>query len=179
MAENRATNDSSQEEKAKEAGEDRITRETSVRDACGLVADEPVVAPQGTELRDVAELLAERRGVHTVAVVDDEGRLAGVLPMRLLLDEMFLHVAPEGFLARIFSEETMKEFGKISRSQTAGELMQEPAYVTMDDTVGDVYACMHENRLQGVPIVDEDMRPIGYIDRFQLLRIWLQTHTEG
>jgi CBS domain-containing protein len=161
-----------------EAERDSVTGETSVRDAWALFAEEPVAVPRGTALRDVAELLARRRGVHTVAVVDEKERLAGIIPLRLIMDEMFFHIAPEEFLADLRKEETMEEFGKISRADTVDELMQEPAYVTMDDTVGDAYGCMHEKRLEGLPIVDADMKPIGYVDRLQLLRFLLQARRE-
>jgi len=168
----------SQEERDSEAERDSITGETSVRDAWALFAEEPVAVPQGTALRDVAELLARRRGVHTVAVVDEKERLVGTIPMRLIMDEMFFHIAPEEFLADLRKEEAIEEFGKISHADTVDGLMQEPAYVTMDDTVGDAYGCMHENRLEGLPIVDAEMKPIGYVDRLQLLRFLLRARTE-
>jgi CBS domain-containing protein len=163
------------ERKDLRAESDSIDRETSVRDAWALFAEEPVAVPQGMALRDIAGLLSRRRGVHTVAVVDEKERLVGIIPLRLIMDEMFFHIAPEEFLADLRKEEAMEEFGKISRADTVDELMQEPAYVTMDETVGDAYGCMHENRLEGLPIVDADMKPIGYVDRLQLLRALLQT----
>ncbi len=168
-----------QEEGDISAERDSITGETSVRDAWALFAEEPVAVPEGTVLRDVAELLSRRRGVHTVAVVDDKERLVGIIPLRLIMDEMLFHIAPEEFLADLQKEETMEEFGKISHADTVDGLMQKPAYATMDDTVGDAYGRMHEKRLEGLPIVDADMKPIGYVDRFQLLRALLQACDEG
>lgn len=170
--------DSPQEATNPDAQSDYITRGTSVRDAWKFFAEEPVVVSRGTALRDVAEILGQRRGIHTVAVIDDKGRLVGVIPLRLLLDEMFFHIAPEEFLADIRSDMAIEEFGRISHADTVDDVMQKPAYVTVDETVDDAYGCMHENRLEGLPIVDESMKPIGYVDRFQLLRTLLQTSSE-
>jgi CBS domain-containing protein len=54
--------------------------------------------------------------------------------------------------------------------------MQRPVYVTLDDTVKEVFVRMHVNNLEGLPIVNEEMRPVGYVGRLELLRVWLRTH---
>jgi CBS domain-containing protein len=156
--------------------EDLLTRQTTVRETQRLFAAEPAVVPEDADLHEVALLCADRRGVHTVAVVDEQGRLAGIIPLRLLLDELFLHVAPEEILAEIMITDNVEELGKISRAGTAGKFMERPVYVTMDDTIKQVFVRMHVNNLEGVPIVNEEMRPVGYLGRSQLLQVWLQTH---
>jgi CBS domain-containing protein len=156
--------------------EDLLTRQTTVRETRRLFVEEPAVVPEEADLHQVALLCAERRGVHTVAVVDEQGRLSGVIPLRLLLDELFLHVAPEEILAEVLRAGNIEELGKISRAGRAGEFMQRPVYVTLDDTVKEVFVRMHVNNLEGLPIVNEEMRPVGYVGRFELLRVWLRTH---
>jgi len=156
--------------------EDLLTRQTTVSEASRLFGEKPVVIPEEADLHLVALQSAERPGVQTVAVVDDQGRLSGVIPLRLLLDELFLHVAPEEILTEILVRDNVEELGKISRAGAAREFMQQPAYVTMDDTMKDVFVRMHENNLEGLPIVNEEMRPVGYVGRLELLRVWLRTH---
>ena len=72
--------------------------------------------------------------------------------------------------------EDVEESSRISRARTAGELMEEAAYVTMDDTVREAFSRMHERKLSGLPIVDEGMKVLGYLDLLQLLRLWLSRH---
>jgi CBS domain-containing protein len=156
--------------------EDRLTRQTTVREAWRLVSEKPAVAPDDAGLRQVALVCAERPGVHTLAVVDSQGRLTGIIPLRLLLDELFLHVAPEEILADATVTHRVDELGRLSRAKTAGEFMLDPVYVTMDDTVKDVFVRMHDNELEGLPIVNEEMRPVGYVGQFELLQVWLRTH---
>ncbi len=153
-----------------------VTKRTLVREALEIVGREGCVVSADDDLLSVSERLAESPGVHTVAVVDDELRLVGVIPMRLLLDELFLNVAPEEFLVGMRGIEDVEEFARISRARTAGELMDEPAYVTMNDPVREAFARMHERKLEGLPIVDEGMKVAGYLDRLQLLRLWLKRH---
>jgi len=164
------------EERSRRDEADVIARRTSVREAVGRVGIEPCVVGEEVDLLGVCERLGEAPGVDTVAVVDEARRLTGVIPMRLLLDGLFLHVAPEEFLADLRVMEGVEEFGKLSRAHSARDLMQPAVYVTLDDSVREAFSRMHERRLEGLPVVDKDMRVVGYLDRLQLIRLWLQKH---
>ena len=154
----------------------QVTKRTLVREALERAGLEPCVVQGEEELQAVAERLGSQPGVHTVAVVDRQGHLLGIIPMRLLVDDLFLRVAPEEFLADLKDSEGVEEFGRMSRAKTAADLMEEPAFATMDDTVRDAFARMHERKLEGLPIVDAEMKVVGYLDRLQLLRLWLKQH---
>jgi CBS domain-containing protein len=155
---------------------DIITKMTRISEARDLASDTPCVVNEDTDLRDVARRMWRRRGVRTAAVVDAEERLVGIIPLRLLLDELFFRVGPEEFLSEILEADRMEEVGKMVRADTAGELMQPPVYVTLDETVRDAFCRMHDEKLEGLPIVDQKMRPVAYLDRFQLLEVWLRQH---
>ncbi|HEV8575065.1 MAG TPA: CBS domain-containing protein [Dehalococcoidia bacterium] len=136
------------------------------RPVCVVTRDEPVAV--------VAECLSENAGVNTAPVVDANGRLLGIIPMRLLLNDLFLRIAPEEFLADLADTDGLEEFGRISRAETAGALMEPPAYVTHDDDAREAFALMHERRIEGLPIVDSEMKVVGYLDRLHLVRLWLE-----
>jgi CBS domain-containing protein len=123
---------------------------------------------------DVAECLSDNPGVNTAPVVDADGRLLGVIPMRLLLDDLFLNVAPEEFLAGLTGVEGLEEFGRMTRATTAGVLMEPPAYVSPEDSARHAFALMHARKLEGLPVVDAEMKVIGYLDRLHLVRLWLK-----
>ncbi len=162
------------------AGDFEITKRTLVREALGAVGGGRLCSVREDEpLASVAELLGEAPGVHTVAVVDRDGRLVGIIPMRILLDDLFLRLVPEEFLVGMREMTGVEEFGRISRAGKSGELMEEPKFVRMDDTVRDAFTRMHEEQLEGLPIVDAEMKVVGYLDRFQLLRLWLRGQRKG
>jgi CBS-domain-containing membrane protein len=169
----------SRQERSQREEADRIAQHTSVREVVGVVGAGPCVVEEDAELLHICEQVGEAVGVHTVAVIDNTGRLTGVIPVRLLLDVLFLHVAPEEFLTDLRAMEGVEEFGKLSRARSARDLMQPAVYVTMDDSVREAFSRMHERRLEGLPIVDEDTRVVGYLDRLQLIRIWLRKHRRG
>jgi len=155
---------------------DLITQRTSVREALGREAAQPCVVEESADLLRICERLGEAPGVDIVAVVDEAGRLRGIIPVRLLLDELFLRVAPEEFLADLRAMEGVEEFGKLSRARSARDLMQPAVYVIMADSAREAFSRMHERRLEGLPVVDEEMRVVGYLGRLQLIRLWLQKH---
>lgn len=165
----------SSEKRGRRAVGDLLSKGTPVSHALALLGIRPCVVPPDASIEAVAQAVAACRGVNTVAVTDAEGRLAGVIPVRVLLDEVFLHIAPEEFLREMHGEDVdLEEMGRITRARTAAELMQEPVSVTPEETVRDAFVRMHERRLEGVPVVDREGRPVGYLDRLQLLRLWLQ-----
>ncbi len=155
---------------------DTITRDTSVDEAMGLVGISACIVKEEDDLLQITESMASNLGTHTAAVVDEQGRLVGVIPMHLLLAELYLHVAPEEFLVGMRAFKNIEEFGKISRAQTAGELMQPPVYLTREDSARDAFVRMHENKLDGLPVVDKEMQVVACLTRLQLVRLWLHKH---
>ena len=167
------------EERSRREEADLIAQRMSVRDVLGMAAVGPCVVEEDAGLLHICEQLAEAPGVHTVAVVGKTGRLTGIIPISLLLDALFLHVAPEEFLADLRLMEGIEEFGKLSRARSAQDLVQAAVYVTMGDSVREAFSRMHERRLDGLPVVDEEMRVVGYLDRLQLIRLWLRKRRRG
>jgi len=155
---------------------DLITQRTTVREALGTEATQLCVVEEGADLERICEQLGEAPGVDVVAVIDDARRLRGIIPVRLILDELFLHVAPEDFLADLRAMEGVEEFGKLNRARSARDLMQPPVHVTMEDNVREAFGRMHERRLEGLPVVDKDMHVVGYLSRRRLIQLWLQKH---
>jgi CBS-domain-containing membrane protein len=155
-----------------------ITRDTSVGEALGRVGISACIVKEKDDLLQVTESMAANLGTHTAAVVDEQGRLVGVIPIHLLLAELYLHVAPEEFLVSMRAFENIEEFGKISRARTAKELMRSPVYLTREDSARDAFVRMHEHQLDSLPVVDEQMRVVACLTRLQLVRLWLHKHQE-
>lgn len=151
-----------------------VARRLLVRDAIEEPMRPVCVVSGDQSVADVAECFADNPGVSTSPVVDERGRLLGIIPMRLLLDDLYLLIAPEEFLADLDEEGRLEEFGRISRAKTASALMEPPAYVTADDSARDAFALMHERQLEGLPIVDAEIKVVGYLDRLHLVRLWLR-----
>jgi CBS-domain-containing membrane protein len=46
--------------------------------------------------------------------------------------------------------------------------------VRRDETVRDAFERMHAAKLNGLPIVDEERRVVGYVDQLELLLVWVR-----
>lgn len=151
-----------------------ITKTTKVRDALEYLRSEPTIVKASDDLLSIAEKVGLSPGTRTVAVVDAEEALIGIIHVSRFCDYVFLRIMPEEFMREILDSKAMIELARESEIRTAQDAMAEPVYVTIEDTVRDAFAKMHKHRLSGLPVVDEAKRVVGYLDMLQLLRVWLR-----
>jgi CBS domain-containing protein len=156
-----------------------ITLTTTIAETDRKLRMEPVVVSVGASLRETAELAVGNTGCRVLAVVDHEGRLVGVLPVRTLVNDVFLKLVPEEFLGEITDLESAHKYAEHVRARTAGDIMLPPVSVGPADTVRDAFERMHDGHLNGVPIVDGDGRVAGYVDQLELLIVWVQATGRG
>lgn len=139
-----------------------------------MTTDVVSVTPD-TTLEDTL-LLLSRHHISGVPVVDEDGRLAGLLDdSDLLVGESRLHgpttVELLGAWIPIPGERRRHE-DEVRRAlaYTAGEAMDaDPVAVGPDATVEDVATLMVHQHLSRVPVVDEDKRLVGIVTRGDLV----------
>jgi CBS domain-containing protein len=144
------------------------------------VMTKPVITVRSdTSLKDVARLLIDN-GVSGAPVVDDDGRVLGVVSEAdFLVKEQGPDEIHHRRLARVMgeSDETRRQLDKIE-ARTAGGAMTAPA-VTIAPTraIRAAAALMTSRGVNRLPVVD-DGRLIGIVSRADLLRAYLQTDDE-
>jgi CBS domain-containing protein len=152
-----------------------ITQATSIGEVDQLLrGTDPIVAHAGDSLQQLAEAAVQRPGCRVIAVVDDAGLLIGLVPVRLLVNDIFLKIVPEEFLGVIGDIEDVLEYAQHLRARTAADIMLPPESVRRDATVRDAFETMHHARLNGLPIVDDDGRVVSYLDQLELLLVWVR-----
>jgi CBS domain-containing protein len=151
---------------------------TRVRDVMStqvatLRADQPIT--------DAADVLAER-GYGAMPVVDEQGRLVGLLRDEdLIVSEARVHVPTVvSFLGaaltlpgdqRRFEEEIRKVAGA-----TVGEVMDtDPVTIGADGTLEDLATLMHEHDVSHLPVVDDTGALVGIVARGDLVRFIART----
>ncbi|MEO3799787.1 CBS domain-containing protein [Nonomuraea sp. B1E8] len=140
----------------------------------------------GTPFKDVAELLV-RRGVSAVPVLEEDGRVAGVVSEADLLrkEEFREEYSGEGYRpplrARLRRRLTGRggEGSQKAAGDTAAELMSAPA-VTVGPDVSTVTAAqlMDEHEVKRLVVVDGDGRLIGIVSRRDLLKAYVRDDAE-
>ena len=151
-----------------------VTQQTTIGDADRILRMEPVMVESSASLRRTAELAVENTGCRVIAVVDGSRRLVGVLPVRVLVNDVFLKIVPEEFLGEITDLEAVLKYAQHVGARTAADIMVDPVSVHPDETVRTAFERMHASHLNGLPITDRDERVVGYVDQLELLIVWIR-----
>jgi CBS-domain-containing membrane protein len=150
-----------------------IALATPISEADQLLTMEPVVVDVADSLHRIAEQAVQNTACRVIAVVEQGQRLVGVIPVRALVNDIFLKIVPEEFLAEITDYEAVLKYAKHLRARTARDVMHEPVSVRRDETVRDAFERMHGSKLNGLPITDADGLVTGYVDQLELLLVWV------
>lgn len=149
-----------------------MPRELPVRE---IMTTDVVTLHADDSLEDAVRALVAR-GISGAPVVDDDGRLLGVLDdSDLLLSEARVHAptAIEILGAYIPMPGTIKKFEEEVRhalGRTVADLMDADApRVGIDAKVEDVATAMLAKHISRVPVVDEDDKVIGIVSRGDLV----------
>ena len=156
----------------------QITGHTRIRDVMHLGKDGSVVVRDNATIDEVARTVAADPWSRVVAVVNEKGTLVGVIPLDAVLNEVFMHILPEEFLADIVDLDTLLDYTKMTAARVAKDIMQPPVSVTADETVRDAFRRMHKHRLGGIPVVDEAGNVLASVDMLELLQCWLKSRGE-
>jgi CBS-domain-containing membrane protein len=151
-----------------------ITQQTRIAEADQLLSIEPIVVRKEDSLQEAAERAVENAGCRVIAVVDDDDRLSGLLPVRVLVNDIFLKIVPEEFLGEIEDVEAVLKYAGHIGARLCGQVMAEPLSVRLEDTVRDAFRRMHAAKLNGLPITDAENRVVGYVDQLELLLVWVR-----
>jgi CBS domain-containing protein len=155
-----------------------ILRDTLVEEAAVILDLKPTVISPDTPLDEVADAMLTHPNVHVACVVAEDGRLVGLVGLHALADDIFFHIMPEEFLSEISDLDEVMQFAGKSAMRTASDSMQEPVWVKQGETVREAFKRMHEHRLPGLPVVDEQYHVVGYINLLELLAIGLNRGRE-
>jgi len=135
----------------------------------------PVVSvPLGATLDEVARLMVERR-IGSVLVVDEEGRLVGIVTETDFLKERgipFSTYRAPMLMGRYLDGAGLERILEEARTTRVEEIMTAPVHaVGSEEPLARVLERMLTYDINHVPVVDREGRPIGIISRFDLLKL--------
>lgn len=152
-----------------------ITSQTPIADADRLLTAEPVVVHRQDNLEAIAQRAVENPICRVLSVVDDDERLVGLIPIRVLVNDIFLKIVPEEFLSEIADLDAALQYASHIAARTAADIMIEPVSLRPTETVRTAFERMHHSRMNGLPICDAEGRVIGYLDMLELLLVWVRS----
>jgi CBS domain-containing protein len=130
-----------------------------------------VSVTKDASFRSMAAALREYR-VSAFPVLDDDGRVIGVVSEADMLAKEALESEPQGMPGMIGGLLRRKEHQK-ARGITAGDLMTSPAVtVTPHDTLEQAARLMYRRRVKRLPVVDANGHLVGIVGRSDLLAVF-------
>ena len=145
---------------------DRLHRDLKARD---VMTRDVLSVGRGTPLQEAAEAMASR-GVSGVPVVDDVGRVVGVLSEK----DFIRHLAPDaGTTAMALVAEALRRDGRLwvgvvgARAQ---DLMSSPAVTVAEDApLAQVAGLFRQKSVNRFPVTDANGRLVGIVSRGDLI----------
>jgi CBS domain-containing protein len=147
---------------------------TVVRD---VMTSRVVWVTKDAPYKEVAARLREN-GVSAFPVLDDEGKVIGVVSEADLLTKEALDGGYDGMPGMITGLLRRKEQGK-ARGITAADLMTHPAVtISPDAAVENAARLMYKSTIERLPVVDADGRLTGIITRADVLSVFDRSDDE-
>ncbi|SBT93407.1 BON domain-containing protein [Streptomyces sp. DI166] len=146
-----------------------------------VMSTDVVRAAYGTPFKEVARLLGEHR-ISGLPVVNEDDRVIGVISESDLLVRQAETPDPyeprkRSWFARLTREG--RTLAAKAEARTAGQLMTEPPItVHADDTIVEAARTMARNRVERLPVLDEEDRLVGIVTRRDLLKVFLRPDSE-
>ncbi|MCZ4101769.1 CBS domain-containing protein [Streptomyces sp. H39-C1] len=136
-----------------------------------------VKAVHATPFKVVAEQLS-RHGISGLPVVDGDDKVIGVISETDLMMRQAASVAETASRwSRLFRGHRREQI-KV-RARTAGQLMSQPAVtVHAEDSIAEAARTMMEQKVERLPVVDEQDRLIGIVTRRDLLQVFLRPDSD-
>ena len=135
----------------------------------GSIMSSPVLfIDHETPLVSAAHLLAEKQ-ISGGPVVDRDGRVVGVVSEKDFLKEMGFSATPSFMqIATHCLDSKSCMIGRL-RNRTVGDIMTSPPITAGPEmTIGAISTLFAERKINRLPIIDADERPVGIVTRTDL-----------
>lgn len=136
-----------------------------------VMTTEVVTGTLGDSYKHLVELMIEHQ-VSGVPIVDDQGRILGIVTEADLVDKQAYGERRKGILAALHQAMfgPALDVAKKAWATSASGLMTETVHTAhVDDDVRDVARRLLKHTIKRMPVVDQDGRVVGIVSRRDLL----------
>ncbi len=129
-----------------------------------------------TGYKEIVDVLTDRH-ISAAPVVDDEGRVVGVVSEADLLHK--IEYLGDDDERRVFISRRRRQARAKAHGPVARDLMSTPAVTVRPDTpLVEAARRMDDERVKRLPVVDDRGRLVGIVSRSDLLRVYLRPDRE-
>ena len=144
-----------------------------------IMTREVITVSPETEIAQAAKILLEK-GINGMPVVDESGRLTGILCQSDLITQQkrlpipSLFTLLDGFIPLTSMKHVEKEIQKISATTVAQAMTPDPVTVGPDTSIEDVATIMVDKNFHTLPVMDQG-RVVGIVGKQDVLKTLLSS----
>jgi CBS domain-containing protein len=148
---------------------------TRVAEVVDILRLDTAVVPVHASLPEVVEALLANPNVQVACVVNDEQHLVGLIDTVTLSNALFLEIFPEEFMGDLKDLEQVLSLADRRKMRRAADIMQEPAFLRLEDSLREAFRLIHKRKLTGLPVIDHHYHITGYINLLELMVVCLRS----
>ncbi|MHB1680547.1 MAG: CBS domain-containing protein [bacterium] len=134
-----------------------------------------ITVNKDTDIKILSKIFIDKK-INSVPVVDDEGKLMGIVSETdIVYQDASLHI-PTVFTIfdSIFYLQSSKHFKddlkKITASKVKDIMTDKVISVKEDDSIYDIATIITEKKFYSIPVVDDDNKLKGIVSRFDIIK---------
>lgn len=144
-----------------------------------IMTENPITVTLNTEIFKAAEILLDRR-INGVPVVDDNGKLVGILCQSDIIAQQKKLPVPslfsflDGYINLSSMKNIEKEVRKIAATAVSDAMTPNPVTVGPDSSIETVAALMVDHNLHTLPVLEKGVL-VGVVGKEDILRTLIPT----
>ncbi len=144
-----------------------------VKDVMELVIKEPGYVTLKNTIIDLLKKIIEDPRKRHVYVVDENMKLIGVIRMNYIVQYLF----PFEAMLDSTDEYIVRNFFNFEEDKIEDIMNSNPRYVKKETQLGDVAKIFMEEKINELPVVDDNFKLIGQINVFEIITAYLNQIT--
>lgn len=125
----------------------------------------PATVFEDVDLVDIVHVFINNPMLHHICVVNNEGRLIGLINRKRIFKSIFSH--------HVTARSRVSNLLRFLTAETSGEIMVTHIITaTEEDNIDDVIKNMIEHNIREIPIMDKEGRVIGFITLLRIMKEW-------
>jgi CBS domain-containing protein len=146
-------------------------RKKRVSDIIQLLSLDTAIVRVDTPIPKVFASMLEKPNTPLACVTNTEQRLMGTIHISTLADILMAPVVPEAYIENSDEYDKALAFADPEKIILAADIMSEPVYAMLDQSLEDAFQRMKKHKLAGLPVVDQSYHVKGYLSLLELVAI--------